>query len=240
MRQPPAVPARLGGLVTLATLAAVACGGDTPSQPRTPNTAVTTVVVSPDSVSLLPGGTVRLVATALDASGAVVSAGRVDWRSTDLAAVSVDSAGRVSALSPGSAIVSAAVGGKSGRAFVRVNLSGPYPLVAANDLPLPAEAYRDRCGSGTTPVRVIDGYLSFADDSVVLSDRAQSTCGRVTTTVRTEFRTTYTVVGGEIRFDPRKGATGKPVQRATLAGGTITLTWADATGAPPYTLTFRR
>ena len=113
------------GLVTAAgngsaTITAAA-GGAT-------GTAVVTVVQAAGSVTVEPaeatlsalGDTVRLAAEAFDANGNEVVDPRFSWSSSDAAVATVDSTGLVTAVSAGSATITAAAGGATGTAVVTV------------------------------------------------------------------------------------------------------------------------
>ncbi len=66
--------------------ALLACGGDAPTTSPDPASAVATVQVggAPDGPTLV-GSRVQLVATPLNATGAVVSDQRITWSSSDSA-----------------------------------------------------------------------------------------------------------------------------------------------------------
>ena len=81
---------------------------------------VAEVRVTPDSVSVEPGRTTTLAATALDASGKVLAGASFRWSSTDASVASVSPDGRVSGVLPGTARIQATAAGKSGFATVVV------------------------------------------------------------------------------------------------------------------------
>jgi len=111
----------------------VACGGDGPTEPRT--RTVARVAVSPDADTLFSAGeTVRLTASAQDASGSEISGRSFTWSSSDTEIVTVSPEGVVTAAGPnGSATVSATTGAVEGAARVYV-VTGPQggTLVAAD------------------------------------------------------------------------------------------------------------
>ena len=80
---------------------------------------VTTVLVTPDSITVKVGETRNLQATALDRSGNELVR-TVAWSSTKPDVVSVDVTGRATALAPGIAKVTASVGDVAGDARIRV------------------------------------------------------------------------------------------------------------------------
>ncbi|SOD02107.1 Ig-like domain (group 2) [bacterium JGI 053] len=85
-----------------------------------PPVRVARVVVGPDSLVLIAGATGDLNAVAYDAEGHVLTGYAVTWTSSDSTVATVGAAGGVTAVSPGSARVTATVEGVSGVATVRV------------------------------------------------------------------------------------------------------------------------
>jgi hypothetical protein len=103
-------PVRSAAVLTLVSLlaSALACGGESATSPA----GVTDVVVTGvPQTTVLVGDTVRLVATAVNASGGVVSNQRVTWRSSAPTIAAVSDGGRVIALGGGRATITATVGG---------------------------------------------------------------------------------------------------------------------------------
>jgi len=82
---------------------------------------VSSVTVSPAVVSLTTGSALQLGATALDASGAPITGRTAAWASNAPSVASVDASGRVSALAPGTARVTATIDGQQGGATVTVS-----------------------------------------------------------------------------------------------------------------------
>jgi len=82
--------------------------------------AVARVQVAPDSLMLVTGATGDLAAVAYDAGGHVLTGRTVTWSSSDSVVATVGSTGTVTAVSPGSAHVTATVEGVSGSALVLV------------------------------------------------------------------------------------------------------------------------
>jgi len=72
-----------------------------------------TIKISQDSITLLPRATVQLAATATDESGRPVAAD-FTWTSSDSTVVTVSRSGVVTAVAPGTALISAAHAGKAG------------------------------------------------------------------------------------------------------------------------------
>lgn len=100
------VTAAAGGLSPL-TFSATAQAG-----------SVSSVSVTPSSVSMVVGETRQLFASALDASGNGVSGVSFQWTSSNSGVVSVDNAGRITGAGEGTATVTASSGGHSGSATV--------------------------------------------------------------------------------------------------------------------------
>lgn len=122
---------RAGRWVVLAA-ALAGCGGDGAGPGET---AVATVNVSSGGVtSILVGGTVQLVASALDAQARPVTGRTVSWSSGSAAVASVSSSGLVTGVTPGSAQISATVDGKSGSVQITVN---PLPVASVTVTPNP-------------------------------------------------------------------------------------------------------
>ena len=86
------------------------------------NVPVSSVSVSPANVPLTTGSALQLTATALDAAGGAI-AGRTpsSWRSDAPTVASIDATGRVSALAPGNARLTATIDGFEGSATVSVS-----------------------------------------------------------------------------------------------------------------------
>jgi uncharacterized protein YjdB len=76
--------------------------------------------VSPANAGLYPGDTARLVASARNARGQLLSAGNVQWSSSATSVAAVSTNGLVHALATGSTIVTAAVEGRKASATVTV------------------------------------------------------------------------------------------------------------------------
>ena len=118
---------RCGSLLTPVLLLALApgCGSaeKTAAPPVVPPVVVpvvTTVSVSPATASLTVGGSTTLTVSVKDQLGAAMTGKTVAWSSSAGAIASVASSGTVTALSPGSATMTATVEGKSGSATMTV------------------------------------------------------------------------------------------------------------------------
>jgi uncharacterized protein YjdB len=82
--------------------------------------AVATVTVAPPSASVLVGGTVALTATPADATGNVLKERAVNWTSDNASVATVNTAGLVTAVAPGSATITATSEGMSGNSAITV------------------------------------------------------------------------------------------------------------------------
>src|SRR4051794_16554016 len=78
-----------------------------PGDTSTTRPAVARVTVTPATPTLQTGATVQLNATTADASGATLSGRTVTWATNNSGVATVSQTGLVSALSPGSASISA-------------------------------------------------------------------------------------------------------------------------------------
>ncbi len=81
---------------------------------------VATVTVSSTATTLTVDQTAQLTAVAKDSAGNILTGRAVTWRSADTTLAAVTTAGRVTAVLPGSAMVTATVEGKSGSAMMAV------------------------------------------------------------------------------------------------------------------------
>lgn len=108
--------------------AVVACGG---SDEPTGGSRIATVRMNANAISLFPGQTEQLAATALDAAGATVSdAGAPTWRSGNTAVATVTAAGLVSGVAAGQTDVTATIDGRVGTTRVTVGAAPTTALVS--------------------------------------------------------------------------------------------------------------
>ena len=117
-------------LAAAAAVALVACGKDglEPSHGQ-----VASVEVAPPTASVAVGATVTLTASALDASGNVVTGRKVVWAAGDSNLATVSAAGVVTGRRVGTVPVAASVEGKAAVAQIRVT---PVPVVAVRLSPM--------------------------------------------------------------------------------------------------------
>lgn len=83
---------------------------------------VASVIVSPNVTALAAGGTQQLTASTLDANGGVLSGRSVSWSTSDATKATVSPTGLVTAVSAGSATITATSEGKSGTARATVSV----------------------------------------------------------------------------------------------------------------------
>lgn len=123
VRSPSAV--RVSSILALASAAAwaLACGGDTPTDPggNGGGSAVASVEVTPAADTLTAvGNTVQLSARALDANGDEISGVDISWSTSDEGVVTVDDQGVAEAVANGEAEVTASASGVTGSAALAV------------------------------------------------------------------------------------------------------------------------
>ena len=102
---------------------------------------VSAVAVTPAALSLSPGESASLVGQASSSGGRVLDR-PLDWNSSAPGVATVTASGRVTAVAPGSAVISAGTGGKTGTATVTVTAPAPAPAPAAVAEATPSDAER--------------------------------------------------------------------------------------------------
>lgn len=150
--------------------------------------AVATVDVVPSTAELVTGQALQLSALALDGSGAQLSTAGVQWSASPDEIVQVDASGRLVALAPGTATISATTGGVVGTAQVSVGTPGFLELnttelafsAIVGETPPPAQTVQIGAGnSGTvlglaTTVLYESGATGWLT-ATLSSDRAPAT-----------------------------------------------------------------
>ncbi len=112
-------PLRVIALAALTVAAAVgAC--ERATTPIGPPAAVASVDVTPATATVQAGQTVQLSATPKDVNGLPLSGRTVTWASSNTSVATVSNAGLVSAVTPGSATITATSEGTSGTSSVAV------------------------------------------------------------------------------------------------------------------------
>ena len=132
------------GLVTgvsagAATITAASEGQSGSAAITVTSVPVASVAVSPASASVQTGQAVQLTATPKDANGNPLSGRTIVWTSSNTAAASVNTSGRVTGVAAGSATITATSEGKSGTAAITVT-APPAPAPVATVAVSPASA----------------------------------------------------------------------------------------------------
>lgn len=118
----------LGSLLSKAVgtaLVTAACSGVADTVSVTVSQLVASVSVSPATPSVTAGGTTTLSATALDSKGVTVPGATFVWSSSNPSVATVSGSGLVSAVTAGTASITASSGGKSASANLTVNTPAP-------------------------------------------------------------------------------------------------------------------
>ena len=117
------------GTVTITATSEGKSGTATVEVTDAPPPPVASVEVSPSSTTVQVGNTVQLTATLRDASGSVLTGRVLTWSSSNTSVATVNSSGRVTGQSAGTATITATSEGQSGTATVTV--TEPPPPVAS-------------------------------------------------------------------------------------------------------------
>jgi uncharacterized protein YjdB len=113
------------GLVTAVSAGSAVITANSEGQVGTATVTVTgaslqTLAVQPDTATIAPLGSVQLAAVVRDGTGAVINNAPVSWSSGSPLIAVVDSKGLVSALLPGTAVITATSGQATGTATITV------------------------------------------------------------------------------------------------------------------------
>jgi len=114
------------------------------------------VVISPDTATLVIGGTIQLSATVKDSTGNVITFKPVSWSSQDTSIATVDGTGKVTAVATGSVGIVAQRDGKADTATIRVT---PTPVGSITLSPAPAHLGVGRSGRLAITLRDAAGNL---------------------------------------------------------------------------------
>jgi len=117
-------PIRRAAFLVLTT-ALGACLAPVPVEPSATLARVTSVTVSPTTVSVEVGQAVQLTATPQDASGSVLNERAVTWATSDDAVATVSGSGVVTGVAAGTATITARSEGSSGAAVVTASAPPP-------------------------------------------------------------------------------------------------------------------
>lgn len=120
------------------------CGSDAPNLvPVTASLLAARIDVTPAAATLDVGGSIPLSATAFDAVGAALQRKAISWASSSAAIAAVTDAGSVTAVSPGTATITASVDGKQGVAVITVS---PPPVATGTITVNPAQRFQTMTG----------------------------------------------------------------------------------------------
>lgn len=110
------------GAALFAVFSACGGGGDSTSPPPPPpDNTVASVTVSPGSATIDVAATVQLAAVPRNAAGTALTGKSITWTSEPSAVATVSTAGLVTGVTAGSAVVTATIDGRSGTATITVN-----------------------------------------------------------------------------------------------------------------------
>jgi len=93
---------------------------------------VASVTIVPDTLTIMPGASGRLLATAYDASGHVLSGLSATWGSGNTGVALVDTSGTVTGVATGTTRISASIGGRTASAAVIVAVPPPVVIAGCN------------------------------------------------------------------------------------------------------------
>ena len=178
-------------LLVAALAGTLSCGGDGTTDPvpppPPPPPVATSITVSPATVALEVGDTLRLSAEVLDQNGRSMPGAAVTWSSGDESVATVDDAGLVTAVAEGEAAVTASSGPASGSAAVSVS-PAPVPPGPVGTMP------DQRLEAGEAATVDASGYFRDPDGGD-LSYAAASSDSSVATAAVSGSEVTVTGVG---------------------------------------------
>lgn len=209
---------------------------------------VASVLVSPATVTLSVGMTQPVTASARDAKGAVLAGRAVQWASSNPGAVAVSTAGVLTAVAPGSAVITATVEGVDATATVTVlrpvasvSVTPTQPqLFVGRTLQLTATA-RDAQGATLTGRAVTwasaDPAIATISASGLVTAIATGTVTMTASVEGIEGSTAITLVA----LPPALTGIQASVDTVVLFAGrtrAVTATVTQPTGAPAATITY--
>lgn len=109
-REPLSTSAWRRATIAASLLVIIACGGSGSDLTGAGSNASALVVTGAPTSTLLVGQTAQLIATPLNASGAVISDGRVTWTSSDARIATVSASGLITGVGGGQVVISAKSG----------------------------------------------------------------------------------------------------------------------------------
>lgn len=154
-----------------------ACNSDTSIAPEQPApvpqpTPVASITLPSATMDMSLGSTRRVVATLRDANGALLADRPLDWSSADAAILRVSPAGHLTAIAPGSTVITARLGALAATMRVSVNsvVGGTsYTVTTVDGRALPAIVDVERIALGDG--RVVDLLTRLESGIVHLEDR---------------------------------------------------------------------
>ena len=138
-----------GVAVGSATLTATSEGKSGTALVTVASVPVASVAVTPPTVAIPQGQTVQLTATPKDASGNALGGRVITWASGNTAVATVSGSGRVTAVAPGAATITATSEGQSGTASVTVTAPPPPGACLTSSATWQNTAFATQTGSFT-------------------------------------------------------------------------------------------
>ncbi len=164
------------------------CGGG--SDGTAPPVPIATVTIEPSTATLFVGGSQTLTATLRDAAGNALSGRTVTWNTTNAAVATVSPAGVVTAVSLGSAVISATAEGRAGTSTVTVVSPVTSVVITGSARPKVGDTYTytatARIGDGSVVVRPVtwsvveSGRASMTPDGVMVAQQSGAITIRAT------------------------------------------------------------
>lgn len=175
---------RLAIAIALLALASACRSDSEPTKPRIAENAVAIVLLTSDACDVALGGTISISARATDQSGMPVPLPGLEWRSESPAIASVDQAGVVHGVAPGTSVISATAGTLTASIEVAVDvasgplsISGPGVVLSASTLQLGLMAQRGQCRArvSATSWTSSDSTIAFVDATGRVTGRRAGT-----------------------------------------------------------------
>lgn len=144
VRDPFIVRHALAAALAIASVCGTGCGSDAPKLTPVASVSVASRIdVSPMAATIDIGGAVQLSATAFDSTGTPLGRKTIAWTSSANAIATVNEVGAVTAVSAGSATITASTDGRSGSAAITVR----PPVAATGTITVnPAQQFQTMTG----------------------------------------------------------------------------------------------
>ena len=191
-------------------------------------THVASVTVVPDTLRLAPRGAARLLATAYDGSGNIVTGLTVTWGSSNTTVATVDQTGAVTGVNDGTSTISASIGGQIGSAVTIVSVPKVATVTIVPDTLTVAVGVKGQLKATAYDAegRVLSGLpVTWGSSNGAIA--TVDTLGNVT---GVEAGTTHVsaVIGGKTGTATVIVTSGGPVTLAGCKGGTLNETTASS------------